>query len=111
MKASARATAACARVSRGLAWTWIETMRRAEWVARALAETPDDPRALSARADVYVRTGRFAEAAADLERAAEIYRSQSLDAHELNCLLALAQVQLALNDLDAAEATAALLTE
>ncbi len=82
-----------------------------QWLAQAVSAGPDDPRVLSARADLYVRTGRLTEAAADLERASEIYRTRSLDAFELNALLVLAQVQLARNDLDAAEATAARLAE
>lgn len=76
-------------------------------LAEAVIAAADDPRVLGARADLHVRTDRLVEAAADLERAAAIYRATSFDALELNALLALAQVQLARNDLDGAEATAA----
>ena len=77
----------------------------------ALAGAPDDPRVLVARAELLARTERFDRAAADLRRAADAYRSSSLVPRQVATLLALTQVYLAKNDLDAAEATAAELAE
>jgi putative PEP-CTERM system TPR-repeat lipoprotein len=78
---------------------------------RALQVSPDDPSVLLARANVLARTDRLSEAAADLSRAAALYQAESLPTRELTALVALAQIQLAVNDLDAAEATAAELVE
>jgi putative PEP-CTERM system TPR-repeat lipoprotein len=78
---------------------------------RALEASPNDPGVLMARANLLGRSGRFSDAAADLSRAAALYRADSLLTRELTALVALAQIQLAGNDLDAAEATAAQLVE
>jgi putative PEP-CTERM system TPR-repeat lipoprotein len=82
-----------------------------EILRRALEDSPNDPAVLTARANLLARSGRLSDAAADLSRAAALYRADSLLTRELTALVALAQVQLALNDLDAAEATAAQLVE
>lgn len=80
-------------------------------LAEALTVSPDDPRVLTARADLYARTDRLAEAAVDLLRAADAYRASALTTRETATLLALAQVDLARNDLDALEVTVARLAE
>ena len=82
-----------------------------ELLRRALEASPNDPGVLMARASVLARSNRLGEAAADLTSAAARYRADSLLTRELTALVALAQIQLALNDLDAAEATAAQLVE
>jgi putative PEP-CTERM system TPR-repeat lipoprotein len=66
---------------------------------------------LLARANLLTRSNRLSDAAVDLSRAAELYRADSLLTRELTALVALAQIQLSVNDLDAAEATAARLVE
>ncbi|HEX7238361.1 MAG TPA: XrtA/PEP-CTERM system TPR-repeat protein PrsT, partial [Gammaproteobacteria bacterium] len=78
---------------------------------RALEDSPNDPSVLMARANLLARSGRLSDAAADLSRAAELYRAASLLTRELTALVALAQIQLAANDLDAAEETAAQLIQ
>jgi putative PEP-CTERM system TPR-repeat lipoprotein len=84
----------------------------AEEIFRRLLEaSPNDPSVLMARANLLARSGRLSDAAADLTRAAASYRADSLLTRELTALVSLAQIQLAVNDLDAAEATAAQLVE
>jgi putative PEP-CTERM system TPR-repeat lipoprotein len=80
-------------------------------IRNALSRTPEDPLLLTVRGDVYSRTERQPQAAADYLRAADLYRAVSLDFREAAVLLSLVQVHLAANDLDAAEATAARLAE
>ena len=73
---------------------------------RAISANPDDARLFGARGELFARTNRLTEAAADLSRAADLYRAASLSVREGTMLSALAQVHLARNDLDAAEAAA-----
>lgn len=80
-------------------------------VQRALGVAPDDPALLQVRAELRAITDRPTEAAADFLHAADIYRAASLDFRETTALLALVQVYLASNDLDAAEPVAARLAE
>jgi putative PEP-CTERM system TPR-repeat lipoprotein len=77
----------------------------------ALGAAPNDPEILITRADLFARTGRLDEAAVDLQRAADLYAARLLSSREIGVLLALAQLHLARNDLDAAQATATRLTE
>jgi putative PEP-CTERM system TPR-repeat lipoprotein len=78
---------------------------------RELSAAPDEAGLLIARAGLYARTERWTEAVADYQRAADIYRAAALNARELTTLLTLVQVNLARNDLAAAEATATRLAE
>lgn len=82
-----------------------------EFLDQALAATPDDPRARIARAELLARSDRLTEAAAELQRAADLYREASLAPRETLSLLGLVQIHLARNDLGAAEAVAARLAE
>jgi tetratricopeptide (TPR) repeat protein len=77
-----------------------------EILNRALDAAPNDPSLVGARGELFARTARLREAAADLQRAADLYGAASVEPRELGTLLALVEVDLALNDLDAAEATA-----
>lgn len=94
-----------------VAFALDDPARAFELLGRALAAAPDDPHLLAARGELLARTNRFAEAAADLQRAADSYRAASLAPREVATLLTLVQVNLARNDLDAAEATATRLAE
>ena len=82
-----------------------------EVLDRAIAAQPDDPRLLSARGELFARTNRLTEAAADLLGSADLYRAKSLVPREAVALSALVQVELARNDLDAAEAMASRLAQ
>jgi putative PEP-CTERM system TPR-repeat lipoprotein len=65
-----------------------------------------DPAILTARAELFARTQRLPEAAAALQGAADMYHASHLTTREVMALLSLVQVQLAANDLEAAEVTA-----
>jgi len=95
----------------GSAFARGDTARAERLLADALTATPNDPSILNARAQLFARTGRLAEAAVELDRAAELYRTAGLLPREVATLLGLVQMQLARNDLDAAERTAARLAE
>jgi putative PEP-CTERM system TPR-repeat lipoprotein len=94
-----------------LAFARNDTSAAATLLDRALQAKPDDPLLLTTRAELFARTDRLIEAAADYQRAADLFRAASLDQREVAALLALLQVQLARNDLDGAEKVAARLTE
>lgn len=78
---------------------------------RAIGANPDDASLLAARGELSARTNRLTEAAGDLLRSADLYRVKSLATREATVLSALVQVQLARNDLDAAEAMATRLAQ
>ena len=82
-----------------------------ELLEQALVVTPNDPRVRIAHAELLARTERLTEAAAELQRAADLYREASLGPRETLSLLGLVQVHLARNDLGAAEAVAALIAQ
>lgn len=82
-----------------------------ELAQQALVVAPNDPRVRLAHAELLARKNRLAEAAAELHRAADLYREESLDSRETLCLLGLVQVHLARKDLGAAEVAAARLAE
>ncbi len=88
-----------------------DTATAAAVLEHALSASPDDPNLLAARAELYARTERLADSAADYSRAADLFHAQSADLREIVTLLALLQVDLARNDLDAAEKAAARLSE
>lgn len=105
--AGSRTTIVRARVAEALG----RTAEAEAILDAAVRETPEAPALHSARAELFVRTQRLDEAAANLLRATELYREASLVSRELDALLGLVQVQLARNDLDAAEAAAARLVD
>jgi len=76
-----------------------------------LGTEPDNPRVYSARGELFARVNKLTEAAADLQRSADLYAVAGLVPREASELSALVQVHLARNDLDAAEATAMRLAE
>ena len=78
---------------------------------QALAVAPNDPRVRIAHAELLARSDRLAEAAVELQRAADFYREASVGPRETLSLLGLVQIHLARNDLAAAEAVAARLAE
>ncbi len=82
-----------------------------ELLEQALVVAPNDPRVRIAHAELLARTDRLTEAAAELQRAADLYHEASLGPRETLSLLGLVQVHLARNDLGAAEAVAARLAQ
>ncbi|HEX7081032.1 MAG TPA: XrtA/PEP-CTERM system TPR-repeat protein PrsT, partial [Gammaproteobacteria bacterium] len=101
-----------ARIARArLAFARNDFAAAEEILRQVVSAAPDEPLPLRARAELFARTGRLDEAAADLLHAADLYRVASLRRHEVTTLLALVQVNLARNDLDGAEAVAERLTE
>lgn len=94
-----------------VAFTRDDVVEAERLLGQALAVRPEDPRLLTARADLYARTDRFPEAAADLLRAADAYRTSGLTTREAATLLALAEIDVARNDLEALDRTVARLTE
>ena len=98
-------------VRAGIAFARSDPAGAEKLLDQALQSAPSDPRVLVARAEIFARTARLSQAAEDLTKAADVYRQQSLSEHELATLFALVQMQLARNDLDAAEATASALAQ
>ncbi len=82
-----------------------------ESLEQALVVAPSDPRVRIAHAELLARSDRLTEAAAELQRAADLYHDASLGLRETLTLLGLAQLHLARNDLGAAEAVAARLAQ
>ena len=80
-------------------------------LAQALSVAPNDPRVRLAHAELLARSERLDEAAAELQRAADLYREAGLGPRETLSLLGLVQVHLAQNDLGAAQAVAARLVQ
>lgn len=80
-------------------------------IGQALLVAPNDPRVRLAHAELLARSDRLSEAAAELQRSAELYREASLGPRETLSLLGLVQVHLARNDLEAAEKVAARLAQ
>lgn len=78
---------------------------------QALRAAPADPRVRIAHAELLARADRLADAAAELQRAANLYRELSIGPRETLSLLGLIQLHLARNDLLAAETVAARLAE
>ncbi|MDH3545738.1 MAG: PEP-CTERM system TPR-repeat protein PrsT [Gammaproteobacteria bacterium] len=82
-----------------------------ELLEHALVVAPNDPRVRIAHAELLARSDRLTEAAAELQRAADLYGESSIGPRETLSLLGLVQVHLARNDLDAAQAVAARLAQ
>lgn len=80
-------------------------------IDQALLIAPNDPRVRLANAELLARSDRLSEAAAELQRAADLYHEASLGPREILSLLGLVQVHLARNDLGAAEAVAGRLAQ
>src|SRR5690606_6673311 len=85
---------------------------RAESLLReAVKQGQTSAEAHQALGDLYSHLNRLTEAAVELAAAADLFRSSGRFWKEVRVLAELVQVQLALNDLDSAERTAARLSE
>ncbi|MEQ9563787.1 MAG: PEP-CTERM system TPR-repeat protein PrsT [Woeseiaceae bacterium] len=88
-----------------------DTAEAFKLLKQALLIAPNDPRVRIAHAELLARSDLLSEAAAELQRSADLYREASLGPRETLSLLGLVQVHLARNDISAAEAVAARLAQ
>jgi putative PEP-CTERM system TPR-repeat lipoprotein len=88
-----------------------QTKTAEDLLTRAVGASPDDPSVLTARGTFYLRTQRLEDAARDFQAAADRYAKGLASPQEVTVLASLVQVELTLNELDAAADAATRLTK